>query len=226
MIRPRSRSKFLSRITLEEDVNIFSCATNLLPLFDFVHWQIVNKPKFSSPSMFADHYGNEVRQLFEYWCTELEKGHVLGIIPFQSLVNSLLFPEQMDRRSFRCKSGTELQVIDMRGNIYECDEYVGDLSKSIGNIESGAVHDLVYESHESLFAACKECSVTHICLGRCRKCLKYYSKEQIINYCLLTKSLLTVILEQMDRIKTIVSQQKMTSEVLYNKPYYNFEEIP
>jgi hypothetical protein len=38
--------------------------------------------------------------------------------------------------------------------------------------------------------------------------------------------LLTVILEQMDRIKTIVSQQKMTSEVLYNKPYYNFEEIP
>ncbi len=225
ILRSRGNAHLMARITLEEDANIYRSVTNLLDFFDSFYWQIVNKPKFNSPEVFINNYKNNVRELFEYWYSKFEAGEVLRIIPFQAIIQAMLFENDSHNLSFRCGSGSELQVIDMGGNVYECDEYIGDLSRCIGNINNGSYPTLSYESHKEIFEGCRSCNISEICLGRCRRCLKIYDKEHISNYCELTKRLIEFISEYIPKIRNVVRIKKLTPEKIYDGPYCT-EEIP
>jgi radical SAM protein with 4Fe4S-binding SPASM domain len=217
-------SFFIGRITAEEETNIFKSVTNILDSVDAVYWQIVNKPVFNNPNTFIKKYKNDLKDLFDFWFLNFENGKIYNIIPFQAVISSLLFRYGNDGLSFRCRAGSSLQVIDIDGSIYWCDEYIGDPKGIIGNI-NGGLPIMAYENHKDIFQDCKECNVSDICLGRCKKVLKEYPINIIRVYCELTKYLVEIITTRIDDINYIIMKNNYKLDNLYNVPYCT-EEIP
>jgi len=206
-LRNKTKTQFIARITMEESTNIFHSVMNLLDHFDHVHWQIVNKESFRDPTTLIENYSFNVQMLFNEWKKALRLGIVLNIIPFNRIVLSLLKNENL--LSFRCGCGSSTQAIDINGNIFTCDEYIGNQKNSIGNIQDNNYNLICYISHQELFDDCVKCDVSSICLGRCRKLLETQSAEHIRIYCALTKALLNTIMLSLDEIKQIIKEQKI-----------------
>lgn len=223
-IKPKLNGFIMGRITVEEETNIYKSVTNILNFVDAIYWQIVNKAKFNNANAFLKQYKENVRRLFEFWLTNFKRGKLFNIIPFQAIISSLVFDYKKHWHSFRCDAGTAFQAIDLDGNIYWCDEYIGHIKGIIGNI-NGNKPSVLYESHEEIFEDCRECKISAICLGRCKKCLKEYSTEQIRNYCNLTKFLIETILEYRSEIEKVINRDNYNLKSFYSIPDCT-EEIP
>ncbi len=224
-LRGRLRCTVLGRITVEEETDLFSSVTNILGTFvDAVYWQIVNKPRFNDPQGFIRRYREGAERLFRMWIERLGEGQTLKIIPIQAIVASLLFGYNGDV-SFRCGAGSVHRTIDVDGNIYWCDEYVGDERGRIGHITDSVPPLDVFVHHTALFEDCKDCDVAPICLGRCRKALTEYSTEQKRLYCAMTRYLINFVREGIGEIKEVVDQRGYRLEDIYQGPYWT-EEIP
>ncbi|MFI5331168.1 MAG: SPASM domain-containing protein, partial [Desulfobaccales bacterium] len=163
-------------------------------------------------------------RLFDYWLSYFEHGKILNVVPFQAIISSILFNHQNDGLSFRCRAGSSLQVIDIDGKIYWCDEYIGDENGIIGDI-TGKKPILKYEDCKIIFDDCINCNISSICLGRCKKCLKEYSDDTIRIYCNLTKYLIEIILAKIIHIKDIIKIRDYKLKDIYNVPFCT-EEIP
>jgi uncharacterized protein len=225
LIRPKTESLILGRITVDEATNIYDSVVGLLNYTDAIHWQIVNKPSFENKELFIGKYKENIKKLFEYWLSKFRVGEILRIVPFQAIISSLIFNYKNNNKSFRCNVGSDLQTIDVDGNIYWCDECIGDGSEIVGNIFNNERVNLLYKSHKEIFEDCKKCEVSDICLGRCKKCLLKCSDEQKRVYCELTIFLIKLILSHIDEIKDVVERNNYTFEDFFSGPYYT-EEIP
>ncbi|MCL5772952.1 MAG: SPASM domain-containing protein [Firmicutes bacterium] len=226
MLKADFNKPVIGRMTLEEDINVYRSVIDMLDTFDLVHWQIVGKPKFNFPEKFIANYKAEIAELFKYWYSNFEAGKIVGIIPFQAVTWAMLFPEEeAGRPSFRCGNGHDIQIIDMAGNMYECDELLGEHEWIVGNINNGKYPHITYEAHTDIFEDCRVCEISRICLGRCRRTLKIYEKEQIRNYCQLTKALVGLVLKHKKELAEIARARKYTPHQVYPGPCHT-EEIP
>jgi len=224
LIKPKIKAATIGRITVTEETNIFKSVTNLLKHVDFVHWQIVNVHKFDDTNRFINKYEKDIEKLFHFWLSNLKNGKLLNIIPFQAIVASLIFYYPKHKFSFRCGAGRKLKIINMDGNIYWCDEYVGNKKGLVGDINDSSPK-LAYKKHTDLFKDCKKCEVSNICRGRCRRCLVEYSINQIRNYCKLTKYLVEIIYRHKKDINLILRDKNYNLKRFYNIPDCT-EEIP
>lgn len=222
-IKAKTAAQIIARITMEEETNINLSVSNLLNHFDFVHWQIVNKNIFNNPAKLIENYRQNIKLLFDKWKQSLKEGIVLNIIPFNQIVYSLITNKTSD--SFRCGCGSSIQAIDINGNIYLCDEFIENKDNIVANIQDENYHAINYKSHTELFDDCKNCEISTICLGRCRKCLETQSSEQIRTYCELTKILIYLIIDSLEEIKDIIKDQKISIDSL-QKEIYSTEIIP
>jgi uncharacterized protein len=225
-LKPKLKNTiFIARGTATEETNINTSVINLLKYFDFVHWQIVNKPKFINGKTFVKNYKVDIEKLFNFWLLNFKKGNNKGIIPFQSIIASIFFNYPNSNLSFRCGVGNNLQVIDYDGNIYYCDEIVGDSDAKIGNI-NGPKIIMDKKSCGEVFKQCNSCDVANLCRGRCRKDLEKYSEEHKKEYCNMTKALIYLILKNKDEIQAIINDRKLSLIDLYPFPESSTEEIP
>lgn len=222
-LKKKSSPSLIGRLTVEESTNLFKSVTTMLNLCDHVYWQIVNKPRFENPQTFIQNYESGIEQLFTYWLNALRQGKILNLIPFEAVASSLLNGSNPDPVSFRCACGTEFQAIDIDGTIYGCDEYVGTPWARLGHIDAGAPLSLNYRSHKSLNPECASCRNSLICLGRCRKMLQSFEKDQIQIYCRLTNFLIDLIRENLKEIKKALQNKGL--EEIYTSPPIT-EEIP
>lgn len=216
--------ELIARITMEENTNIFKSVITLLDDFDFVHWQIVNKPYFNSPETLIESYKFNINKLCNYWIESLSKGIIHNIIPFIEITSYLLAGKKNNKRSFWCGCGNDVMAIDINGNIYQCDEYINRPDRSISTIDKKNIN-LNYKSHTDLFVDCKNCNISSICLGRCRKSLETLPPEQIRIYCSLTNILIEKIESNLDLIKFSMEKKQLN---ISNFPHslYNTEVIP
>ena len=224
-IKPKLKGKMIGRLTIEEDTNVYLSVTNILDHVDGVYWQIVNKSKFVDSKLFIDRYKQGITHLFNFWLKNFKKGTILNIIPFQAVISSMVYGYKKDGKSFRCGAGYNYQAIDVNGNVYWCDEYVGDQKGVGGNINNGDIIRLPYKAHIDIFEDCKNCEVSNICLGRCRKCLEEYSIEQKRTYCSMTKYMIRLISQHIGEINKIIRERNYTLTEFYSLPYCT-EEIP
>lgn len=223
LIKPKTDAQIIARITMEEETNIYKSVEKLLFDFDYVHWQIVNKDSFNNSKKLVHNYEKNIFLLFNHWLDSLNNGIILNIIPFNRIVLSILTNEQLS--SFRCGCGSSIQAIDVNGNIYSCDEYIENKNKIIGNIIDNKYDIVKYKSHLELFEDCKNCTVSQICLGRCRKLLESKKAEHIRTYCKLSKILINTILNSIEDIKRIISEQNINIEQFHTE-IYDTEIIP
>ena len=222
-IKRITSAQIIARITMEENTNIYHSVKNLLNTFDYVHWQIVNKDEFQNPKKLVENYATSLQKLFQMWKESLNNGVILNIIPFNRIVLSLLTAETLP--SFRCGCGLSMQAIDIDGNIYSCDEYVGNKNVSLGNIFDNKYDLIQYKNHQDLFSDCAKCDISSICLGRCRKCLETHSPEHIRTYCELTKTLIKMITMSIDEINESIKTHQIDLKKLHTE-VYDTEVIP
>lgn len=222
-LKGKTDAQIIGRITLEESSNIYYSVKNLLGLFDYVHWQIVNKDKFYNSERFIIEYKQNLQYLFDDWIEALDSGIVLNIIPFNRIVTSLLLGET--ESSFRCGCGSTTQAIDVDGNIYLCDEYIESHNNSLGSIYDDNYNLIQYKSHVDLFTECRRCDISAICLGRCRKMLETQTRENIAIYCKLTKILANMVIDSLDEIKQIIFRKKIELSRFHTE-IYDTEVVP
>lgn len=223
-IRKDFPGELIARITMEENTDIFKSVTNLLNEFDFVHWQIVNKPFFKSPQALLDSYKKNIDKLCDFWIEALSNRIIYNIVPFNEIMAYLLSGIEENQKSFWCGCGKDVMAIDIQGNIYQCDEYINKPESKIATIEDMSVN-LNYISHTSIFAECKNCNISAICLGRCRKSLETLSPEQLHTYCLLTRALVDKLEAKVDIVKKIIRHNQWGID-RFPHSVYNTEVIP
>lgn len=215
---------FIGRMTVDEQTDLYKSAVNLLKYTDGIHWQIANIPAFVSPSRFIKSYKAGLKKLFNYWLDSFKKRKNLNIIPFQAIIASLVFNYPNNKRSFRCGVGKSVQVIDIDGKIYWCDELVGNKKALIGNVADKRVKNN-YKNNREVFDDCKTCDVSDICRGRCRKCLETYTPEHNRVYCKLTKFLISIVKKRIKEIERIIKKRNLTLAEFYKMRHLT-EEIP
>ena len=75
-----------------------------------------------------------------------------------------------------CSAGENLYAIDVNGDVYPCDEFVGDAQFCIGNIRNAkfSTDDIKNDNYSNLrcrsndsIEKCKECSVSKLCPFKC-----------------------------------------------------------
>ncbi len=224
-LKPSLSAHIIGRITVEEETDIYLSATSIINRYvDSVYWQIVNKPNFKNKGVFIKRYREGIKRLFDLWLERFRDGEVLRMIPFQAITGSLIFGYNRER-SFRCGAGSEHRTIDVEGNVYWCDEYVGDERGMVGHIKDRDSLYPIYRTHREIFQDCRDCDVEDICLGRCRKALTEYSDRQRRIYCGLTRYLINTVAQHTDEIRGVVEERGYSFEDIYTVPYCT-EEIP
>ena len=214
--------KLIARITLEEDADVYTSVINLIDDFDAVHWQIVNKPHFDDPDTFILRYSRQIEKLGNMWLENLRLGRMLNIVPFQGIVGNLIFNGNLNN-SFLCGTGRHLETIDLDGSIYWCDELLGIDTGVSGNIQNKG-HKVENETHCDIFEDCRLCDVSNLCLGRCKKSLKYDNADQIRRYCQLTKILIHYFVKNKSEMSDLI-KSKFTKNDLFSIAQYT-EIIP
>ncbi|MCL2629608.1 MAG: SPASM domain-containing protein [Alphaproteobacteria bacterium] len=141
---------------------------------------------------FIESHEAKPENMLDPWFADLKAGKINAETDIKKFAIDLVRQKFLDyvnraktyETSFKCGCGHSLEVIDMDGNIYICDEYVGQPEKVIGNIRDGGVRiQEHYKTHCEINEECKTCDFDWLCMGRCRKMLEVRSKEQRGYYC-------------------------------------------
>lgn len=102
--------ELIARITMQENTNIYESVTNLLKKFDFVHWQIVNKPYFDNPQSLLESYSYNISKLCNFWIDALAKGVIYNIVPFNEIMSHMIADDLNEYKSFWCGCGQDVMA--------------------------------------------------------------------------------------------------------------------
>jgi len=126
-----------------------------------------------SNSITGDEYADFVIELYEAWL-KLDRDDV-KIRVIEQMIGALLGCSP-DLCMF-CGSCDGVLCLDVNGDIYPCDEYVGDSKYILGNLNKETIPDIIdgksYKDHISLTAnlseSCTRCCFRQSCGGNCAK---------------------------------------------------------
>jgi len=162
----------VARMTVERGTDIRQNVNHLLGtgLFDHVHWQLSfsmfweggEGTKMQLSDWIAD-YNSGVSALVKSWLGEMSgSGRVTGIVPFVSVMNSLLSgrPSRL-----RCGSGIDFFTVMPDGRISACPVSIDYDFSVVGSISKSAPESL--RNVAVVGEPCLSCDVYDVCGGRC-----------------------------------------------------------
>lgn len=128
--------------------------------------------KEGTPRLNVAEYSKCICELFDRWIND-NKHHIV-ISPFMHIIEGLLKPERGIPACHWAKDCSKaFTAIDVRGNLYPCEHWVGMDEYAFGNIENGLETEL---SKNTFFANrqnileekdCKNCEIWEFCYGGC-----------------------------------------------------------
>jgi len=189
-LKQNSKAKTIARITLQEESDLFESVMNICEHFDYVFWQIVNKPYFKNAICFVDKYRINVKKLYDLWLAELKKNKFIKIIPFIALMSDFSLNT---KNAFKCGMGVTQMDFDIFGNVYMCDEYLGEREHICGNVNDFDSISIEKKYNYEIYKKCIDCVVSNQCCGRCRHALEMFSEETINIYCEMTKIFIDIV---------------------------------
>lgn len=226
-IRPRFGGDLVARMTVTERTRIEEDVAHLLSMgFDHVHWQLnaVWSPDGSWTDLGAwvrDVYNPGVTRLLERWLDELEKGRVVGIVPFVGLLHRL----ETGARGLPCGAGDTAFAVSTDGQVLAC---------PIGpDHEWNRVAPLAGAAPEALRGSllvgepCARCDVADACGGRCL----FANRERDLApaefdaACDATRHLVRALEAARPRVEALVARGVVAREALAYPPFNNTTEI-
>ncbi|MBI4651935.1 4Fe-4S cluster-binding domain-containing protein [Candidatus Desantisbacteria bacterium] len=183
-IKSSFNGETVARLTITKESKVDQAVLSLINYFDNIFWQIVSSGNLINSEIFLNNYTHGISNLLNYWISNINNGIVKNLIPFQSIMTSILCDVQ--HRHLRCGCGSTLRVIDIEGNIHLCDEIMCD--KKI-KTEKYLINDNFnpeYWITEKLNQDCENCEIKYLCGGRCLHTMLSRPQEEFRFYCKLT----------------------------------------
>lgn len=153
--------ELIARMSVSLKSDIYKDVTHLLSLFPNVHWQldIIWSPLWELDDFIIwaeEQYIPGIIKLVSYWIDHIEKGKILGIVPFLGIMSRMLHGGS----GLPCQSGSKSVTITTDGTILAC-PIAPDFSwNKLGNIKEG--FKKIY-----IGSPCTDCNIYSYCGGRC-----------------------------------------------------------
>jgi len=218
--------ELIARMVATEDTDIYEDVRHLLSLglFTHVHWQInaVWSPDelWNDFAGWVERYNEGITKLVNFWVRNMEKGVVLGIVPFLGVLRALL---GYDNTTPPCGSGVDSFAITTDGRILACPicpdldwNVLGDLKSSVKSLPK-----------VEILEPCKSCEYVKICGGRCL----FFNRERLWGdegfnlVCKTARHLIEEIENAKPKILEFVSRGKINFDDLIYPKYNNTTEI-
>lgn len=206
--------EIIARMTVSNKTDIFRDVMHLLRYFPFVHWQLdvvwSNLWDLKDFSRWAERsYKPGLQRLVRYWINMLEKGSIVGIVPFLGVMSRLLH----GGTGLPCGSGESAIAVTTDGKILACPiapDYHWNL---LGDLDSFTKISIDMEP-------CGGCEVYDVCGGRCLFTNKerLWGEEGFQEICKTTKFLINELNVHKDKIN------HMKDKIRY-PPFNNTTEI-
>lgn len=214
-IRHRYSGELVARMTYVPENPLADSVKLILDelRFDHVYWMHEDTvTPVDSWTATRERYGAELDKLLDYWLDRLGAGRPVSIIPFRSIVASLLSPPEPS--PFRCGFGTYLRVVDIDGVVYPCDLMItGDKRYALGHIDS-EVHDKRLPTNELYKERCSGCSDLPFCGGRCFN-LSLRNDERFDEFCARTKLLIAKLEPAVATVRDLLERGTIAAENIH-----------
>ena len=167
-------------------------------------------------------YDRDLDELLDYWMEGIRRGEVRGIIPFKSMVHSMLIPPV--HSCVRCGVGHYLMVIDTDGTVYPCDLMITpDKRYAIGHITTG-VGEITLPPNRLRDQTCRPCEYFGACGGRCYQ-LGLKNDTRFPVFCERTKLLARKLEAVLPEIEALIETGVLTADDIEIKTTMT-EQIP
>lgn len=235
LIRERGfRGDLIARMAVSERTDIYADVKHLLQLkdpgFDHVHWQLDvlwDSPPYQRYKNFdkwvREIYNPGISKLVEYWYEEMiEKGRVLGIVPFIGVMKTLLKGE---KTYLRCGVGIDAFTITTSGRIIACPIAPEFDWNFLGDIWSTGPKDLPWRI--AVGEPCTSCDIYHLCGGRCLFANKtmLWGIDGFRKVCQTVKHLINELEKVKPKIEKLIEKGVISEEDFDYPPFNNSVEI-
>ncbi len=205
--------EIIARMAVSYRTDIYEDVTHLLKFFPYVHWQLDvvwsslwNLDEFKKWVEIS--YKPGIKKLIELWGKNIERGNIIGIVPFLGIMKRILH----GGNGLPCQAGKEAVAISTDGKIMAC-PIAPDFSWNILGSFKGF-------KRIEIGMPCRSCDVYEICGGRCLFAYKekLWGEEGFEEICKVTKFLIN----ELFKYKSVCEHMK--EKFLY-PPYNNTTEI-
>ncbi len=163
----------IARIAVSEVADIFEEVTHLAslksPRFDHIHWQIDSQWDDDPRARWKDFnkwindsYNPGISRLIQWWLENMQKGKVLGLVPFIPVMKSILDDSPSN---LRCGAGLDSFAINPDGSISVCPISPEFQFSIVGNIHKSTSHSI--QNSMEVIDPCPSCEIFGFCGGRC-----------------------------------------------------------
>jgi putative peptide-modifying radical SAM enzyme len=221
-LKGRFDGDLIARMVVTDKTDIYRDVRHLLNHFNYVHWQLnvvwVEETFYNNFDSWIESYKNGVTRLVEYWLQEMEKGNLLGIVPFLGITSAL-----MGRRlpSPPCGSGVDSFTITTDGRIVACPICAELPWNHAGDIWNGLKRKTFLDKSK-----CK-CRWFDVCGGRClffnRE--RLWGEDKIEKICSATIHLIEEIKKAIPKITKTFKTGDQLNYLFSYPPYNNTTEI-
>lgn len=158
----------IARMAISRESDIFKEVTHLLGLgiFDHIHWQLdvfwSEEGSWDIQRWIDKLYNPGITKLVDFWYDAMCEGIILGFVPFQAIMKTLLRGETT---GMRCGAGSDCFAITTTGDITICPICPDFDFANVGNIHSTDPEDI--RDVMAVGTPCPKCEIYGICGGRC-----------------------------------------------------------
>lgn len=216
----------VARMAVSEQTDIYRDVRHLIDFkshsFDNVHWQLNVIWDAEDNWQDFDRWVNEIynpgiTRLVDEWVGKMRVGIVEGIVPFMSLMYSLVTGETSH---LRCGSGLDTFAIHVDGKIGVCPISPDWEFSIVGNIWDSNPYDL--KDSMSVVEPCPSCEDYRLCGGRClfANRQRLWGDEGFEKVCAVTRHLFDALRKHVKNVRRLVEKGIISIHSL-NYPEYN-----
>lgn len=221
------KGDLIARMAVSQQSDIFLDVKFLLdhkiPAFDHVHWQLNAfwAPEGSWDDMekwILDSYNPGITKLVDYWLEcMIKNGIILGIVPFISIMHSLLLNEPT---KLRCGAGIDAFAISTSGSILACPISPEYESMHVGSIQNNTPESI--RNSLLIEEPCTSCDVYSICGGRCLfvNQIPTWNEDEFNTICSTVRHLIKELQRIKPFIQNLINKDKLNLKD-FDYPKYN-----
>ncbi|MBI4393045.1 MAG: TIGR04084 family radical SAM/SPASM domain-containing protein [Euryarchaeota archaeon] len=226
-IRPRFSGDLVARMTVSEESDIYLDVTHLLSQgFDHVHWQLnaIWSPEGSWTDFggwIEKSYLPGITRLKKRWLEEMRGGRVLGIVPFQGVMERL----RSGAKGLPCGAGRDAFAITTDGRILACPigpEYEWNRLGTLDQVDPETLKDRL-----EMQGPCRSCPVANVCGGRClfANMEGRAKRKEFDLVCRTVKHLIAEMEDARPKVDALMAAGRVTREEIAYPPFNNTTEI-
>ncbi|MGA1793636.1 MAG: TIGR04084 family radical SAM/SPASM domain-containing protein [Thermoplasmatota archaeon] len=207
------KGDLIARMAFSDHGDIHRDVTHLLQHFDHVHWQLdvfwTDLDSRGDVGAWIDRYDEGITRLVSDLGESMEKGKVLGIVPFIPVFRTLLTGEPSH---IRCGSGVDSFSIMTSGSIEACPIAPELLYSNVGHIRE-STPQMIRDSRP-IGPPCTDCDILWVCGGRClfANQVEGWGKEWYDRVCASTRHMIEELEKLVPRARELMENGSLSKD--------------